>query len=313
MTVSLGMSVAVAMHGRSMAECVEQAVDEVLLAESLGYDFVLIPEHHSGPPSTVSSVLGLAGHLLAATNRIAVGTGVLLPALYHPRHLLEFHRFATEVFGPRFFLGVGLGYDPADYAAFDTTAERAKTDYASALDRLGAEIGDRDWRSGLAVGAWSRAGLRRCAAVGSTWLSDPIRPLAAVAADAAALRHLSGARSTVILMREAWIGADAESAWVEYEPHLAKVLRYYARNGGGGARVERGPDEPEWSDPLAFVTDAATFRRRLDAVAAELKPAAMCLTLRQPTGPEPEAVRRAITAVAHAAGLHATASAGGES
>lgn len=305
-TPGLGMSVAVATHGRSMAECVGQAVDEVVLAESLGYDFVLIPEHHSGPPSTVSSILGLAGHLLAATNRIAIGTGALLPALYHPRHLVEFHRFATEVYGPRFFLGVGLGYDPADYGAFDTTPERAKTDYVAALDVLGAELAGRDWRSGLAVGAWSRAGLRRCAAAGGTWLSDPIRPLMAVARDAATLDELAdraGSRSTVLLMREAWIGTDAESAKSEYEPHIAKVLRYYARNGGGGSGVQRSTKDPEWSDPLAFVTDATTFRRRFDGVKRELNPAGICFTLRQPTGPEPAAVRRAITAVAEAAGL----------
>jgi alkanesulfonate monooxygenase SsuD/methylene tetrahydromethanopterin reductase-like flavin-dependent oxidoreductase (luciferase family) len=297
MSPLLGISVPVAAHGLSMAETVTEVVEEVQRAETLGFDFVLIPEHHSGPPSTVRSILPLASHLLARTTRIAIGTGALLLPLHHPQHLLEFHQFATECYGPRFFLGVGMGYDPKDYALFGMAPEMARSLYRSRLDELAAALRDRPWTSGLAVAAWSRAGLGLAAASGGAWLADPIRPITDIAADAGAFRAgrpdgPSG--GPVVLMREAWPELSQEQAREVYLPHLQKVLRYYERNSAGGSRP-RDTTAPDWADPLALVTGEATLARRVQQIITATGAQALCLTLRQPTGPGHRAVLGAMS------------------
>jgi alkanesulfonate monooxygenase SsuD/methylene tetrahydromethanopterin reductase-like flavin-dependent oxidoreductase (luciferase family) len=280
-----------------MAETITEIVEEVQRAEAFGFDFVLIPEHHTGPPSTVRSILPLASHLLARTTRIAIGTGALVLPLHDPRHLLEFHQFATECYGPRFFLGVGMGYDPKDYALFGVEPEAARSIYRTRLDLLAEGLRDRPWTSGLAVAAWSRAGLGLAAASGAAWLADPIRPITNIAADAEAFRAAQPA-GQIVVMREAWPEASQRQAREVYLPHLGKVLRYYERNTAGGARP-RDTDAPDWADPLALVTGEDTLVPRLRQIVAATGAQALCLTLRQPTGPGHRAVLDAMSRLAN--------------
>jgi hypothetical protein len=302
----LGVSVPVAAHAQTMAQTVAEITEEVQHAEALGFDFALIPEHHTGPPSTVRSVLPLASHLLARTTRIAIGTGALLLPLHHARHLLEFHQFATECYGPRFFLGVGLGYDPRDYALFGVEPQAARGIYRDRLDELAGPLGGRPWTSGLAVAAWSAAGLRLAAEAGGAWLADPIRPVTNLAADADAFRAARPG-APVIVMREAWPERSESAAHQAYRPHLDKVLRYYERNSAGGTRP-RDAAAPDWAGPLALVTGADLLAARAGRIVAATGAQALCLTLRQPTGPPHDAVLAAMTRLA---GLLIEAPAGG--
>lgn len=292
----LGISVPVAAHGLSMTQTVTEVVAEVRHAEALGFDFVLIPEHHTGPPSTIRSILPLASHLLARTSRIAIGTGALVLPLHHPQHLLEFHQFATECYGPRFFFGVGLGYDPKDYALFDVPPDSTRSRYRTGLEQLADALRGRPWTSGLAVAAWSRAGLGLAAASGGAWLADPIRPMTNIAADADVFRA-GQPGGAVLLMREAWLAATQLQAHDSYLPHVQKVLRYYERNSAGGSRP-RDTAAPDWADPLALVTGEAAVAERVEQIVAATGAQALCLTLRQPTGPDHGAVLAAMSRLA---------------
>lgn len=309
----VGLSVPVASHATTLTGFVAEATAEVRRAEELGFDFVLVPEHHSRVPASVPAILAFAGHLLARTSRIAVGTGALLLPLHHPRHLAEFHRFVTHTYGPRFFLGVGVGYDPRDYAQFDLTPEAAKALYQPRLRKLADDLDDRpSWTNGLLVAAWSKLGVRLAAAHADGWLADPIRPVAAIRADAERARATDPDRA-VVVMREAWIGDTEDAAAATYHPHVEKVLSYYARKGAGGAAgdgaggVTRNgvAGRADLDDPLAFVTDAARFADRFDRLVDAVRPDGVCFTLRQPTGPPHAEVMAAMERVADAVRLKA--------
>src|SRR3954465_4746166 len=86
--------------GRSL----DEAVERVRLAESLGYDSAWVTHIASREPM---QVLGHYGH---ATSRIGLGTGVVPFALRHPALLGMEAATLDEVTGGRLRLGIGVSH-----------------------------------------------------------------------------------------------------------------------------------------------------------------------------------------------------------
>ena len=76
---------------RLFAECVEQAV----FGEQLGFHSVWIAEHHFSRYSLGSSSLVLAAAIASRTERIRLGTGVLIPTLHNPRAIASCDNWNT--------------------------------------------------------------------------------------------------------------------------------------------------------------------------------------------------------------------------
>ncbi|HEX2171072.1 MAG TPA: LLM class flavin-dependent oxidoreductase, partial [Dehalococcoidia bacterium] len=92
--------------------------EEAQLAESLGLDGCYFVEHHQ-QPGIVASPLTLAAAVAAVTERITIGTGIIVLPLYHPVHVAEDCATIDRISRGRFVLGVGLGYQAVDFGAFD--------------------------------------------------------------------------------------------------------------------------------------------------------------------------------------------------
>ena len=96
------------------------------LAEALGYDVLWAHEHHAGAAMYPSPLMTLAV-LAARTQRINLGTNMLLLPLHHPLRVAEDGAMVDVVSGGRLRLGVSAGYAPADLRAFAVPAgERAR-------------------------------------------------------------------------------------------------------------------------------------------------------------------------------------------
>ena len=91
------------------AAALQLSVDSARLAESLGYDRLWVTEHHFIDFGVCSSALTLAGFLLGLTQRIRVGTAVVLAPLVHPITLAEQVALLDQVSGGRLDLGLGRG------------------------------------------------------------------------------------------------------------------------------------------------------------------------------------------------------------
>jgi alkanesulfonate monooxygenase SsuD/methylene tetrahydromethanopterin reductase-like flavin-dependent oxidoreductase (luciferase family) len=96
------------------------------LAEELGYDVLWAHEHHSGAamyPSPLMTLAVLAGR----TQRIGLGTNMLLLPLHHPLRVAGDGAMVDVLSGGRLRLGVSAGYAPADLRAFAVPkGERAR-------------------------------------------------------------------------------------------------------------------------------------------------------------------------------------------
>ena len=117
-----------------------QHLDQIAWAENIGYDDVWLTEHHFCDDGHAPSILPLAAAVAARTERIRIGTGVLLLPLYNAVRVAEDCATIDILSNGRFELGVGVGYRPQEFAGLGvSTRDRAS------LVNEGLEIIRRLW------------------------------------------------------------------------------------------------------------------------------------------------------------------------
>src|SRR5262245_3185580 len=98
----------------------EDTIHECERAETAGFDSVWLGEHHNNPLLYPRPLLGLAA-IASRTRRLRLGTGVLLLPLYRPLDVAEEGAIVDVVSNGRHILGVGAGYAPEEFDAFDVS------------------------------------------------------------------------------------------------------------------------------------------------------------------------------------------------
>ncbi len=124
------------------AAALQLSLDTARLAESVGYDHLWVAEHHFMDASVCSSALTLAAFVLGRTERIRVGTAVVLAPLVHPITLSEQVAILDQVSGGRLDLGLGRGGYSLDYDVLSVSTERwtsgVEATVAAVVDALSA-------------------------------------------------------------------------------------------------------------------------------------------------------------------------------
>src|SRR5690606_6110691 len=95
---------------RPWPEVVGSALDLVVEAELQGAGSIWATEHHDFPDGYLSQPLTFLAAAAARTRRVRLGTGVLLAAMRHPRHVAEQASFIDNLSDGRLELGIGAGY-----------------------------------------------------------------------------------------------------------------------------------------------------------------------------------------------------------
>ena len=131
---------AVTPHGEHLDRCVDQVIAEAQLAEASGFAACFFGEHHQDKDGFLPSPLIVATAVAAQTRRLHVGTSVILLPLHHPVHVAEDVTTLDIVSKGRVILGVGVGYQAADFRAFGVPME-----HRAALFEEGVEIIRRCW------------------------------------------------------------------------------------------------------------------------------------------------------------------------
>lgn len=304
-----------------------QLVDEVREAERAGFDVVCLPEFHQARTPVLMSPMLLGAQLLAVTTRIRFAPAVLCGPLHHPVQLAEELAMLDHTSGGRAVLGIGIGHQPPDFAAYGIDRDTRSTRTDEVLDvfhrcfgaepfRFRGEHFDLDVTAPLTtstgrrpevwVGAHSRAGFDRAARSGDLWLSDPQRDvdtIAVLAGRYAEACERYGSTPRVGLFREAFIGDSRDDCEKRWGDHALAVHRLYYNVG-----VYRSVFEP-WVDevrdradftfgrlaPGRFLVGSGADIREQVAQWAELTGAELiAMRLRHPGGPGHDATVEAI-------------------
>ncbi len=134
----------------SDADMMRKETQIAFLAEEVGMDFLLLPEHHFNPGySMMPDNMQWLSYIAGKTDRIKIGTGaIILPWHDNPTRIAEKITMLQILLGDRFLLGFGRGLAREEYRAFgvDMNSSREKFDQAAEiiLDILDTGVAEYD-------------------------------------------------------------------------------------------------------------------------------------------------------------------------
>ena len=178
----------------------QQALNQVELAEELGFDSVWLEEHHGTSrhyhPSPFIFLAGFA----TRTERILLGTDIAILPLYHPVRLAEDVAQLDVMSQGRVILGVAIGYREEEFAAFQTPLKGRGTQFEEMIDLIkrlwtqdNVTFESRRYalsgftlepkplqqpRPPIWLGGWGKLSIQRAAALGDAWIPGPTANLA---------------------------------------------------------------------------------------------------------------------------------------
>jgi alkanesulfonate monooxygenase SsuD/methylene tetrahydromethanopterin reductase-like flavin-dependent oxidoreductase (luciferase family) len=115
-------------------EVFNQSIEQIQLAEELGFDFVLVAEHHFSNYGMSPAPLMQALAIAERTKTIKVGTGVLVLPVWQPLRLAEEVAVLDNLTGGRFICGVGRGYQSHEFGRFGVTGDDSRARFNECLD-----------------------------------------------------------------------------------------------------------------------------------------------------------------------------------
>jgi alkanesulfonate monooxygenase SsuD/methylene tetrahydromethanopterin reductase-like flavin-dependent oxidoreductase (luciferase family) len=106
------------------AQVFGEVAEQVRRADELGYTIAWFAEHHFSNYCLCASPLMMVAHCASITERIRLGTAVVVLPLYNPARLAAEIATADALSNGRLMLGIGAGYQPYEFERFGVDIAR---------------------------------------------------------------------------------------------------------------------------------------------------------------------------------------------
>jgi len=215
-------------------------LEQVELAEELGYESVWVSEHHVTSDGYLPSVFPLLAAIAARTSRVRIGSAIILGPFQHPIRFAEDVAFVDQLSTGRLEIGLGLGYRPREFELLGVPIEER----ARRTEEL-ITTARRVWADGTVtpppfqqpeppfwIGGSGAPAARRAARMGASFMPDAFVPTEVIEL----YRSLGGSR--VSINPSVYVGD-----WDDVAPHFLYQYNLY-REWGGGTRLANADELP---------------------------------------------------------------------
>jgi alkanesulfonate monooxygenase SsuD/methylene tetrahydromethanopterin reductase-like flavin-dependent oxidoreductase (luciferase family) len=113
-----------------------EELEQCVLAEQLGFTSVWIAEHLFSTYCVVSSAQVFAAAVSVLTQRIRIGTAVVVMPFNHPLRTAADFALVDTLSNGRLCLGVGRGYNPAEFAGLGLPIDKSRAMFSEGMDQL---------------------------------------------------------------------------------------------------------------------------------------------------------------------------------
>ena len=252
MKFGLYSSIASPPRGEHLDRAIDEVIAEAQLAEACGFDSCFFGEHHQDRDGFLPSPLIVCTAVAARTQALKVGTSVILLPLHHPVRVAEDVITLDLVSKGRVILGVGIGYQPADFSAFAVPMEERLARFEEGVQILrhcwtgepfsfrgkhytleDVTIRPRPYqRPGppLWIGGSIPAAARRAGWIADGFVGTPSTGLENATLLIEAYKEAAreaGRPALVVQMRDAWVAPTRAEAEATYGPEVMAAYRYY--------------------------------------------------------------------------------------
>lgn len=111
-------------------------LEQIEKAEELGFDGVWLAEHHFQWYGIATDLMVLAAWVAARTERVRIGTAIVVLPFHNPLRLAEQVAIVDLISKGRLDLGVGRGYQAAEYDGFNIPMDESKARFLECMEIL---------------------------------------------------------------------------------------------------------------------------------------------------------------------------------
>jgi alkanesulfonate monooxygenase SsuD/methylene tetrahydromethanopterin reductase-like flavin-dependent oxidoreductase (luciferase family) len=310
--------------GRTFTQEYRDAIELVRLAEAEGIDGAWVSEHHFSEDGYLPSLLVLMAAFAATTERIELGTGVVLAPFHDPIRMAEDFAVVDQLSGGRTIAGFGIAWRDEEFREFGIDVKDRVGRTKELVEILRLAWGEERFNysgkhfnySGVAVtpkparvppiliGGFVDGAIRRAGRLGDGYISSRVSPDRArdafrMAAEARAHADKDGA-PIVAILQNAFVTNDPDGDWPMVRDGIGHQLGTYTgwREGTDtpGKRLEvKAPDEESIRATTAYgkPDDVVSFLEPIVKVLSEYPESHLVLRLHYP-GMEREPAARAV-------------------
>ena len=251
---------------------------QAALAEAWGYESFWLPESHFAGDAAIPDPLMLLAAVSASTETIRLATTSYLLPLRHPLQAAEQVAVLDRLSGGRVILGVGRGYQPTMFDAFEVSRKDKRRLFESCLSTmqrawLGEPVGGDSGEVRLSplpvqephppvwVAAFGPKALAQAGRLGLPYLASPMEPLGRLrenyrrhgeACDEAGVER----PPEVPIMRTLFVSEDRRLV-AQVRDQLGMAARQLANDGRPGVSLE--------ADEWAIVGEPAAVADKVEA------------------------------------------------
>lgn len=267
----------------------EQFARQAEFAESMGFDSFWLPEFHFDEAVALPQPLLPLAAVAARTRQIRLGTGSHLLPIRHPVQLAEEVAVLDRLSGGRVILGVGRGFRPALFDAYEVPANEKRPRFERALEAMlaawkGEPLAweeDADASSAptparlvprpvqqphppVWVAAFGPRALTQAGQLGFPYIASPLESMEALARNLAHFREAAAAAgrpppAATPIMRTIFVSRD-RARLEEARRRLAEQAATLSRSPLAAIRNSIGREPEDW----AFVGEPEAVRDRIE-------------------------------------------------